>query len=114
MNNLISLEDAKRHLRVLHSHEDALIQSFIDAAVDNVGTYIDRELDGYDLIPFETELVNSVPTLMQPMKLKPSLYAAALLICGDLYNNRDAQTTTELKLNPTLERLMNPYRRMGV
>ena len=114
MNNLISLEEAKKHLRVLHNHEDPLIQSFIDAAVDNVAMYIDRDLDGYDLMPFETELVNSVPTLTVPPRLKPSLYAAALLICGDLYKNRESQTTNELKLNPTLERLMEPYRKMGV
>lgn len=114
MNNLISLAQAKQHLRILHNRDDGQIQLFIDAAVDNVSTFIDRPLNGTDLVPVVCDTLAGVWIVRQPLQLKPSLHAAALLICGDLYNNRDAQTTTELKLNPTLERLMNPYRKMGV
>lgn len=114
MTDLITLVQAKKHLRVLHTHDDDAIKSLIDAALDNVSTFIDRPIDGTDMIPVMCDTQAGVWVIRQPLQLKPSLYHAALLIIGDLYSNRDGQTTSELKLNPTLERLMNPYRKMGV
>lgn len=114
MTNLITLAQAKQHLRVLHNRDDSQIQLFINAAVGNVATFIDRPIDGTDPIPMVGIQTAGVWAVKEPLELKPELHAAALLIFGDLYNNRDAQTTSELKLNPTLERLMQPYRKMGV
>lgn len=107
----IPLVEAKKHLQVIHTDEDVLIGSLINAAVDHVSMWIDRPLDGTDSIPVVLDSADP-PTVTG---LKPSLYAAALLILGDLYANREANLTeVRFFVNPTLERLMWPYRRMGV
>jgi len=39
--------------------------------------------------------------------------AAALLIVGDLYRNREAASDVEILPNPTVDRLLSPYRIVG-
>ncbi|MFH3664053.1 head-tail connector protein, partial [Acinetobacter baumannii] len=46
--------------------------------------------------------------------LPEDLVFAALLIIGDMYQNRAAQTDAALYVNIACERLMFPYRKMGV
>ena len=111
MSDLITLEDGKKHLQVIHDDEDVLIKFLIDAAIDHVSMWIDRPLNGTDAVPV---LLNGA-TPPSVTGLKPSLYAAGLLILGDLYANRESNITDiRLTVSPTLERLMWPYRRMGV
>lgn len=40
--------------------------------------------------------------------------AAILLMVADLYDNRDGKTQANLVENPTVERLLNPFRAIGV
>jgi hypothetical protein len=119
MSDFIDLPTAKTHLRVINTAEDTLIGLLIDAAEDNVSMLLDRPLDGSDLTVVETttDPITLIVTANTPLVLKPSLEAAALLILGDLYENREAQavgTKMQLTSNPTVERLINPYRKMGV
>ena len=45
-----TLEQAKAHLRVDHTHEDALIQSMIDAATHSVADYLDMAHEDMELL----------------------------------------------------------------
>lgn len=99
MSSLIDLSRAKNHLRVLHSGDDALIQLLINAAVQHVYDCLDRAADD--------------PAL-SPEGPRAALAAAALLIVGDLYQNRESKQSNAIADNPTVARLLNPYRRVGV
>ena len=89
---MLTLAEAKLHLRVDHDDEDALIQSLIEAACDAVAHHLNKQ---------PTDLFFSI---------EPSLRAAALLLVGDLYQNREAQAGSALHANPTYARLLAPYR----
>lgn len=97
---IVSLTEAKMHLKVDQSSEDDLIALHIAAAEEAIENYIGRTIPNKNL---------STPN---PPK---SIKAAALLIISDLYENRDGATEIELKQNPAITRLLNPYRvGMGV
>ena len=95
-----TLEQVKQHLRVLHSHDDDYINQLISIAAQHVLDYTDRADDD--------------PLLWSGSELKAPIMAAMLLLIGDLYANREAQTAAELKPNPAFERLLWSYRRLGV
>lgn len=94
---MITLQDAKLHLRVDHNEEDALIGWMLDAAIEGAANYLNVEVGDLD-----------DPLLPAPVK------AAVLLVVGDLYANREAVGTQPYSQNPTYERLLNPYRVMAV
>lgn len=96
----ITIAAAKHHLRVLHSHDDDYISQLISIAAQHVLDYTDRADDD--------------PLLWSGSELKAPIMAAMLLLIGDLYANREAQTAAELKPNPAFERLLWSYRRLGV
>ena len=85
---IVTLTEAKEHLRVNHNLEDTKITRDIEAAEDYIKNYLNRE---------------EIP-------IKAAVKAAALLIVGDLYENRESQSEKELKANATVERLLFPYR----
>lgn len=97
----ITLDQAKSHLRVMHTIDDAYIEGLIPTAFRLIADEIDREL---------TEDICLTPS----GELSNSLRHAALLVIGDLYQNREAQQTEQLHMNHALDRLLNKYRKMGV
>lgn len=97
----ITLEQAKSHLRVTHEIDDTYIAGLIPTAFRLIADEIDREL---------TEDVCLTPS----GTLSESLQHAALLVIGDLYQNREAQQTDQLHMNLALDRLLNKYRKIGV
>lgn len=101
----ISLAEAKQHLRLQEDsgEEDAYIEMLIKTALRAVKDYIDR--------PFSDDVCKDDE---DETKLAPPLRYAALLILGDLYENREAQQTMTLNINITCQNLMNPYRKWGV
>lgn len=98
--SVIELDDAKKHLRVLHNRDDDYIESLIPVALDLISAEIDRPLTD--------------PRCLTDGTLKPTLRQAALLIIGDLYQNREAQQDVDLKQNATLQRLLFSCVSMGV
>ena len=92
-----TLEQAKAHLRVDHTHEDALIQSMIQAATYSVADYLDMAHEDMEL-------------LAPPAPVE----AAILLRVADLFENREAVTDRSLHDNPTFARLLAPYRSLSV
>ena len=90
----VSLERAKSHLRVLHDDEDADIQAYLNAAEAYVLKYCNRET-----IPVGATSV---------------FEASALLVLGDLYENRESQADISLYENKSAHRLVDPYRFLRV
>ncbi|MDF2418037.1 phage gp6-like head-tail connector protein [Acinetobacter beijerinckii] len=101
MSDFLGLDLAKSHLRVVHTRDDAYIGFLIKAALKAVLNFIDFE--NWDEVKEKHE--NAVPD---------DLIHAALLILGDMYVNRAAQTDANLYINTACERLMFPNRKMGV
>lgn len=62
--------------------------------------------DAYVKAQTESDMVHRGIVVNDTMK------AAALLLVGDLYENREAQTDRPLQRNLTFERLLNPFRGM--
>lgn len=93
---MVTLDDAKMYLRVIHAEEDAAIQDMIDAATEAAADYLNLTA---------AELTAAMPA---PVK------AAILLQVADLYENRERQGKEAYYQNRTYERLLNPYRVMAV
>lgn len=92
---LMSLAEAKQHLRIDGNEDDALVAAYADAAVLSCLDYCDRSL--------------------VPQGAEPAFKAAALLTLGGIYANRESVITgTIVALNPTVENLLRPYRTIRV
>lgn len=88
---LFDLAEAKQHLRIDHSDDDSLIESYADAAVLSCLDFCDRKL--------------------VPQGAEPAFKAAALLTMAGLYNSRESIITGRIvALNPAVENLLRPYR----
>lgn len=81
---MIELSEAKKHLRVLHNHEDDIIQIYIDAAISRFEQFTGRKLyidqvalDADSQSPAYTQLINS------------EIKAGCLILVAHLYVNRD-------------------------
>ncbi len=94
---MVTLEQAKLHLRVDHYDEDTLILSQIDAATQSVANYLDMDVDDMELLP-----------------MPAPVEAAILLRVGELYEHREGVYDRPLVTNPTFERLLWPYRSLAV
>lgn len=92
---IITTAEAKLHLKVDQADEDSLIDLYIASAEAYIEKYINRVIPNKNL-----------PTPNVPAPIK----AAALLIVGDLYENRQGAGTAEIKENPAVGRLLHPYR----
>lgn len=91
---MITLEQAKLHLRVDHDTEDAAITAMIDASTAAALDYLNLDA--------------------MPEPTPAPVEAAILLQVGDLYVNRERQGEKQYYGNSTYERLLNPYRAMDV
>lgn len=90
---MVTLEEAKAHLRVDHDAEDELIEAYIDAAAAAVRDYTGAEF------------ADPAPG---PVR------AAVLLMVGELYAHRERSTDRVIHLNQTYYALLNPYRVLEV
>ena len=89
---MLTLEEVKRHCRIDHSDEDALLLALIDTAIAACADYLNMDA---------ADLVVAVPA---PVK------SAALLLVGALYENRESMGERPFHKNPAFEALLNPYR----
>ena len=126
----VSLADAKAHLRVIHAGDDAIIAALITAARAAVESETGRALaeasyswepengreSEFPLRPVDiTSADGVVPVTFntKPGEVPSPLKAAILLLVADLYENTEA-STKGLTENPTLARLIFPYRNLRV
>lgn len=93
---LFTLAEAKAHLHVEHADDDALITTYSNAAVSYVLQYCN---------------LGTVPDGAIP---EAAFKAAALLVLGDLYANREATSETALVLPRVVRMLIDPYRWLRV
>lgn len=89
---MLTLAETKLHLRVDHDDEDVLIEALMATATAACADYLNMEA---------ADLVVAVPA---PVK------SAALLLVGNLYENRESMGDRPYSKNPTFEALLNPYR----
>ena len=89
---MLTLEEVKRHCRIDHNDEDALLLALIDTAIAASADYLNMPA---------ADLVVAVPA---PVK------SAALLLVGTLYEQRESVGERPYNRNPTFEALLNPYR----
>jgi uncharacterized phage protein (predicted DNA packaging) len=85
----IDLAEVKDHIRVDGEAEDALIGTYAAAAMEYVRAFTNRDW---------------------PDEIPASVKAAILLLVGDLYENRLAQSEAKLTENRTVDRLLWPHR----
>lgn len=96
MPSVITLQQAKDHLRVSHTDEDDYIWLLCQAVYE----YIEHYLDGSDYMSGDSPAV-------YPFSIK----AAAQILVAELYEHREQQVTgTIIEENPTALRLLYPYR----
>ena len=101
---MISLIEAKLHLRIDHTEDDPLITLYIGAAQEQIERHIQRK------IITDEEVRKSADDVVNNSALK----AAALLFIGNLYENREATTDKPNELPLGYWSLIQPYRVMGV
>ncbi len=97
----VTLEEAKKHLRVEHSLDDDYIMSLCVAYTDVAAHNLERPIFG------EGGLADSVEDV------PPSVKFWVLLHVGTLYENRESAGTTELKIQPHVAGLLIPYKIWG-
>lgn len=91
----VTLELAKKHLRVSHDDEDQEIEIYLAAAVDWTMTYTKRKE-----VPVGAEF---------------AFDAAALLTMASMFENRESDITGTIHTEiPTARRLIDPYRLLRV
>lgn len=92
---LITLEEAKAHLRVDLPDQDDMIQVYADAAVLSCLQACGRQL--------------------VPQGAEPVFKAAALLMLGDLFQNRAGVVEGQaFAVNPTVDALLYPHKLIRV
>ena len=89
---MLTLTETKLHLRVDHDGEDVLIEALMATATAACADFLNMPA---------ADLVVAVPA---PVK------SAALLLVGNLYENRESMGDRPYSKNPTFEALLNPYR----
>lgn len=96
---IIDLNKVKDFLRVDHDAEDDLIQDMIQSASTYTLEYLNWEKS---------------ESGEEQTDLPPPVVSAILLMIGDLYENRTAQTPVQLYNNQAYNRLLSPYRNIMI
>lgn len=89
---LFTLDEAKAHLRVDHSDEDALIETYSDGAVAKVLQYCNLALVPDGAVP------------------EANFKVAALIVLADFYANREPNMSD----GSAVRQLIDPYRNLRV
>lgn len=90
---MLTIYEARQHLRIDHDDENELLQAYLDAAEASIADFLGTEL---------------------PTPMPAPVRAAILLRVADLYENREGQSDRPLHGNQTFDRLLQPYRVMAL
>ena len=105
---MISINDARAHLRIDGTQDDAEISAKMIIAEALIASYIGH-LRGDVFGEPQPPEITAADT--QRFRHQPALDAARLLILGDLWANRES--TTGDPLSPSVKRLLEPFREPG-
>lgn len=95
---VVTLDEAKTHLRIDHDAEDELIGTYLAAATQSAADFIHRPIPWTD-------------GEGAPVEVPAPVKAAILLILGDLYAHREGRFVgTTPADNPAVQMLLWPYR----
>lgn len=86
--SIVTLAEAKEHLRITHSDEDIVLQNYMDAADRYIENFLNRK----------------------QVQVNAAIKSAALLIVGGLFENREWHSEKDYKENPAVSNLLYPYR----
>lgn len=92
---IVTIDEAKLHLRIMGEDEDDVIQIYMAAAEEYIANYIDGD------IPGSTDSPPDIPY---------SIKAAALLLIAGMYENRQSEGTEQIYRNEAVDNLLFPYR----
>ncbi|MEH6641401.1 head-tail connector protein [Vreelandella glaciei] len=108
---MLDLDIIKQQCRIEQdeSEEDALLETYANAARRYVENYTDRPL-------FETQEAADLSESEYPLVLDEDITVAMLLMIGHWYINREAVVigTITATLPLAVESILWPYRRLGV
>lgn len=110
---LVTLEEAKAHLRVTHAFDDADITLKLRAAEQMAVHFLDRAV-----FPSQAAMDAAVaadPNLPDPMVCTFMVQAGILILLGDLFVNREEVITGTIatQLPTGAQACLRPLRRMG-
>ncbi len=106
---MIQLTDARRHLRIDGTQDDAEIQQKLAVANEMVLAYVGHVRGDYldlDELPVDVTLADA-----RRLRHESALDAARLLILGDLWQNRESSSGSPL--SPAVVNLLNLFREPG-
>lgn len=111
----VTLAEAKDHLAVVHSADDVLIQSYIDAAENYAASYMGREnIDGSQYAGWVGGNDNVSSSEAAPQTVPPAVVQAVKILVFEYYENRGQFVTgASLAENPTVARLLH-FHRVGL
>lgn len=96
MNNIVTLEDAKKHLNVDFDDDNGYISTLIEVATERIESHLDIKFDDV----FDD--TDSIPK---------SIKHAILLLIGELYKNRELTTENSVNELPfTINYLLTNYK----
>lgn len=95
---LITLAQAKAHLRVDHDAEDEQITALIEAASGAVVNYLKSGADVFlNTLGLPEEIYNDdSPPQVSDYAVPPEVKAAVKILVGELFKNREAQQDGEI------------------
>ncbi|WP_291986378.1 head-tail connector protein [Candidatus Accumulibacter sp. ACC007] len=108
---MIYLTEARRHLRIDGTQDDAEIEQKLLVAKTLVVAYIGYQYGDYeDLVDLSYELVHADPQSPAARRLRhiETLDAAILLVLGDLWQNRESGSGNPL--SASVVNLLNLFR----
>jgi len=105
---LITLEEAKFHLRVDGADEDADIQLKLTAAEEQAVEYLSRRVYGSQAALDAAAEAGTAGD--RPMVINASVKSAVLLIAGHLYRNREDVGDQQYQLPGGARDLLAPFR----
>jgi len=107
---VVTLDDAKLHLRVIGDDENSLINRLVEAAQEQAQAYVNRNV--YESQAALEAAVAAGTAGCAPMVANASFRSAMLLIVGHLYGNREEVVvgTSVAQLPYASQSLLAPWR----
>lgn len=110
----VTLAEAKAHLAVIHSDDDAVIQQCLDAAEDYAAAYMGRAaIADAQHCPWRGGNDCTSSSESEPQTVPPAVVQAILMLCAGYYEDRAATLDAAKPENPAVARMLH-FHRVGL